>query len=107
MQEKATPRVSHLGKACGSTVAYFGKPRQMSITAELEDEYHKHEERHEEMQAVKLCYAAEHERNYGDLTIGITELAGKKKAGEHVEYACGKSGRIHDGHDPLIIGHVI
>ena len=79
MQEKATPRMCHLGKARRSAVANFIQGWQMRVTAELEHKHHKHEERHEEVQAVKLCNATEHEGDYGDLAIGIAKLACEKK----------------------------
>ena len=78
----------------------------MRVAAHLEDNQHKHEERHKEVQAVKLCNAAEHERDDRDTAIRVTVLACKKEAGQHVEDARSKSWRRNDGHYPLAIGHV-
>ena len=96
----------HFGKACGKAVANFRKARQVRITAEFKHEHNEHEERHEEVQAVKFCDATEHEGNDRNTAIRITELACKKEAGKYVKDACGKGGCIDDGQNPLVIGHV-
>lgn len=106
MQEEASPRVSHFGKACGKAVTDFGEARQVRVTAKLEDEHQEHEDGHEEVQTVQFRDAGEHERDDRNLSLRIAELACKKEACEYVEDAGGKGGRIHDGHNPLIIGHV-
>lgn len=107
VQKEASPRVGHFSKACGKAVTDFREPGQVRITAKLEDEHDEHEKCHEEVQAVKLGDAGEHEGDNGDLAFGVAEFACKQEACEHVEDAGGKGGRIHDGHNPLVIGHVI
>lgn len=107
MQKKASPRVCHFSKASSSAVANFREARQMSIAAKFKDKHHKHEKRHEEVQAVKFGDTGEHEGDNGDLAFGVAEFACEQEACEHVEDAGGKGGRIHDGHDPLVIGHVV
>ena len=99
--------MGHFSKACSKAVTNFRKPRQMRVTAELKNEHNKHEDGHEEVQAVKLCDAAEHERDDGNLAFRIAEFACEQEACEHVENAGCKSGSIYDGHDPLEIGHVV
>ena len=98
--------MSHFGKACGKAIADFGEARQVRVTAELEDKHQEHEDGHEEVQAVQFGDAGEHERDDRNLSLRIAELACKKEAGEHVEDAGRKGGRIDDGHDPLVVGHV-
>ena len=78
----------------------------MRVAAHLEHNQDEHEERHEEVQAVKLRDAAEHERDDRNAAIRIAVLACKKEPGQHIENPCGKSRRRNDGHDPLAIGHV-
>ena len=97
----------HFGKAGRGAVTYFGEAGQMRITAELEDEHHEHEERHEEVQAVQLCNAAEHEGDDRDDSVRVAELACKKEAGEYVEDARCKCRSIYNGHNPLVVGHVV
>ena len=107
MQKEASPRVGHFCKACGKAVADFRESGQVRVTAELEDEHQEHEDGHEEVQAVKLGDAGEHEGDYRNTAFRIAKLAREKKTGEHVEDAGGKGGRINDRHDPLVVGHVI
>lgn len=97
----------HFGKACGKAVANFRKAWQVRITAELENKHDEHEEGHEKVQAVKLGDAGEHKGDNRYLAFGIAEFACEQEACEYVEDAGGKGGRIHDGHDPLVIGHVV
>ncbi len=78
----------------------------MRVAAHLEYDEHKHEERHEEMQTVKLRNAAEHERDDRDTAVRVAVLACEKKTGQHIEDARSKSWCRNDGHDPLAIGHV-
>ena len=78
----------------------------MRVAAHLEHNQHKHEERHEEVQAVKLRDAAEHERDNRDAAIRVAILACKKEARQHIEDARCKSRRRDNGHHPLAIGHV-
>ena len=78
----------------------------MRVAAHLEYDEHKHEERHEKVQTVKLRYAAEHERDDRDTAVWVAVLACKEEAGQHVEDARSKSWCRNNGHDPLAIGHV-
>ena len=78
----------------------------MRVAAHLEHNQDEHEERHEEVQAVKLRDAAEHERDNRDAAIRVAILACKKEARQHIEDARCKSRRRDDGHHPLAIGHV-
>ena len=107
MQKQASPRVSHLGKARRGAITDFIQGGQMRVAAELKDEHDEHEEGHEEVQAVKFGDTGKHERDYRNLAFRIAELACKKETCEHVENAGCKGGRIHDGHNPLEIRHVI
>ena len=107
VQKEASPRMGHFSKARSKAVADFRKPGQVRVTAELEDEHDEHEEGHEKVQAVKLGDAGKHEGDNGDLAFRIAKLACEQEACKHVEDAGSKGGRIHDRHDPLVIGHVI
>ena len=49
----------------------------MRVATHLEHNQHKHEERHEEVQAVKLRDAAEHERDDRNAAIRVAILACK------------------------------
>ncbi len=78
----------------------------MRVAAHLENDEHKHEERHEKVQTVKLRNAAEHERDDRDTAVRVAVLACEKETGQHIENPRGKGRRRNDGHDPLAIGHV-
>ena len=106
VHEKTPPRMEHLRKSGRSTIAYFGKRRHMRVTAKLEHNQHEHEERHEEMQAVKLGDATEHERKHGDSAVGVAKLACEQESGKDVKNARSKSRSRNNRHDPLAIGHV-
>ena len=58
------------------------------------------------MQAVKLCNAAEHERDDRDTAVRVAVLACEKETGQHIENPRGKGRRRDNGHHPLAIGHV-
>ena len=96
----------HRGETLRGAVPEFAESRQMRVAAELEHEHHEHQERHEEVQAVELRDAGEHERDYRNAAVRIAELARKKEARKDVKYARGKCGRRHDGHEPLVVRHV-
>lgn len=99
--------MGHFSKAGGKTITNFRETGQVRITAELENKHDEHEEGHEKVQAVKLGDAGEHEGDNRYLAFGIAEFACEQEACEYVEDAGGKGGRIHDGHNPLVIGHVV
>ena len=79
----------------------------MRVTAELENKHHEHEKRHEEMQAVKLRDAAEHEGDHRNDAVWVTELTCKKEARKYVEDTSSKRRSIYNGHNPLVIGHIV
>ena len=107
VQKQAPPGVSHLGKACRGAVANFRETRQMGVAAELEDQHHEHQDRHEKMQAIEFRDAGEHEGDYRNTVFRIAELACKQKPGKHIEDTCRKGGSANDGHKPLTVLHVI
>ncbi len=107
VQEQASPGVRHLGKARRGAVANFRESRQVGVSAELENQHHEHQDRHEKMQAIELRDTGKHEGDYGNTAFRIAELACKQEPGKHVEDARRKSGSIYDGHEPLAILHVI
>ena len=79
----------------------------MRVTAEFEHQHNEHQERHEEVQTIKFRNAAEHEGDYRNAALRVTELACEKKARKHVEDACSKGGRIDNRNNPLVVGHVV
>lgn len=107
MQKKAPPRVSHFCKASRSAIPYFVQGGQMRVTTELEDEYHKHQERHKEMQAIKFRNAGKHEGDYRNAAIRVTELAREKETRKHIEDTRRKGRSIDYGHNPLVVSHVV
>ena len=106
VQEQASPGVRHLGKARRSTVANFKEAWQMGVTAELENQHHEHQNRHEKMQAIELRDAGKHEGDYGNTAFRIAELACKQEPGKHVEDARRKGGGADDGHEPFPVVHI-
>ena len=107
MQEYAPPRMRHLGEARRGAVTYFIQGGQVRVAAELEDKHHEHQERHEEMQAVKLRDSRKHKGDYRNAARGIAELAREKETCKHVEDPRRKSRRIDNGHNPLEVRHII
>lgn len=106
VQEQTPPGVCHFGKASRGAVANFREPRQVGISAELEDQHHEHQYRHEKMQAIELRDAGKHEGDNGNTAFRIAELACKQEPGKHVEDARRKGGGADDGHEPFPIVHV-
>ena len=106
VQEQAPPGVSHLGKACRGAVANFRETRQMGVAAELEDQHHEHQDRHEKMQAIEFRDAGEHEGDYRNTAFRIAELACKQKPGKHVEDSRSKGRCADNGHEPFPVLHV-
>ena len=106
MQEQAPPGMRHLGKASRGAVANFREARQMGVSAELENQHHEHQDRHEKMQAIELRDAGEHEGDYRNTAFWIAELTCKQKPRKHIEDACSKGGSTDDGHEPFPIVHV-
>ena len=106
VHEQAPPRMEHLRKPRRSAIADFRKSRHMAVAAHLEHDDHEHEERHEEMQPVKLGNTAEHKGNHGNAAFRVAELAREEEPGQHVKNACSKGGSRNNGHQPLAIGQV-
>ena len=96
----------HLGKARRGAVANFRETRQVSIAAELEDQHHEHQNRHEKMQTIEFRDAGEHEGDYGYTAFWIAELACKQEPRKYVEDARCKGGGTNDGHEPFPVLHV-
>ena len=106
VHQKAPPRMEHLRKPRRCAIANFRKRGQMRVAAHFEHHKHKHEKRHEKMQAVKFCNATEHERNHRDSAVGVAILACKEEARQHVENSRRKRRCRNNGHHPFAIGHV-